>query len=508
MIKSIKAQLLLSLALSLLVLFAMASYVYVGARNLDANARSTRQANDEMRDLLAFALSAHRYVNAVGQSLGQRTLVANNERRLAAEDFEQRITLLSAPDERLAVTALSWSDLFAASSDLSRALQVADELRAEGKFVEAERVFNRARKAHFDQVMLPWFQAAIEAKRAEVEANEARAALQARELRLGGNTVAGAAAALVTLVLLTILAAVAKPVRLLLAGTEAITQGDYEHRINYRAHNELGALAARFDDMAAVIQKSREELLEQHRALGEAYEIQGQFLSVVSHELRSPLNSIIGYTELVLDDGPALDEGNKKNISNIAAGARRLLGLINDILDFSKLRAGHMTARVAKFDVSDLSRMVVDDARALVGGRPIDVSLEQRGSVGDMLSDDVKLRQVLTNLLSNAIKFTENGSVVLQVSERDGDVLRFQVTDTGIGIPKAQLGAIFEPFRQARGVGRRALGGTGLGLAIVARTSELLGGSVAVASIQGKGSTFTVDLPRVLPTIDGEHSHY
>ncbi|MET0412008.1 MAG: HAMP domain-containing sensor histidine kinase [Polyangiaceae bacterium] len=504
--KSIKAQLLLALALSLLVMLAMGSYVYLGARNIEANARSTRDANDEMRELLGFALSAHRYINAVGQSLGQRTLVANNERRLAAEDFEQRIATLSTPNDR-SVTALPWNDLRTASSSLSGALHVAAEQRAEGNFLEAERVFSRARKAHFDQEMLPWFQAAIEAKRREVEATEARAVAQARELRLGGTTVAGAAAALVTLVLLTTLGALAKPLRLLVAGTEAIAQGDYSHRIKDPGSTELGALAARFNDMAAVVQKSREELLEQHRALEEAYDLQGQFLSVVSHELRSPLNSIIGYTELVLDDAQGLDEANKKNVDNIAGGARRLLGLINDILDFSKLRAGHMTARVSKFSVSELLRVVLDDTRALVGGRPLNVSLELAPDVGEMLSDDVKVRQVLTNLTSNAIKFTESGSVVISVASAD-DVLRFKVKDTGIGIARSQLGAIFEPFRQARGTGRRAVGGTGLGLAIVARTTELLGGKVAVQSQPGTGSEFTVELPRVLPKIDGEHSHY
>lgn len=505
--KSIKAQLLLALALSLMVMLAMASYVYLGARNIEGNARSTREANDEMRELLAFALSAHRYVNAVGQSLGQRTLVANNERRQAAVEFEQRISTLSAPNER-SVTSLPWSDLWSASSSLSRALQSADEQRADGNFVEAERVFNRARKAHFDHEMLPWFQAAIEAKRGEVEATEARAAAQARELRLGGTMVAGAAAALVTLVLLTTLGALAKPLRLLVAGTEAIAQGDYNHRIKDPGSTELGALAARFNDMAAVVQKSREDLLEQHRALGEAYELQGQFLSVVSHELRSPLNSIIGYTELVLDDAPALDEANKKNVANIASGARRLLGLINDILDFSKLRAGHMRARVARFSVSDLLQVVLDDARALVGARSLNVSLELPADAGDMLSDDVKVRQVLTNLTSNAIKFTESGSVVISVASAEDDVLRFTVRDTGIGIPRSQLDAIFEPFRQARGMGRHAVGGTGLGLAIVARTTELLGGKVAVESQPGRGSEFTVELPRVLPKFDGEHSHY
>jgi signal transduction histidine kinase len=293
------------------------------------------------------------------------------------------------------------------------------------------------------------------------------------------------------------------------AGTEAIAKGDYNHRILYRGDNELGALAARFDDMVVVVQRSREELLEKHRALTEAYDLQGQFLSVVSHELRSPLNSIIGYTELVLDDATALDEANRKNIGNIASGARRLLGLINDILDFSKLRAGHMTARLAKFSVSDLLQVVIEDARALVGARSLSVSLETLDeALGDMLSDDVKVRQVLTNLMSNAIKFTEVGSVVLSVSSVSKDVLCFMVRDTGIGIPKAQLGAIFEPFRQARGAGRRAVGGTGLGLAIVARTTELLGGKVEVESQPGKGSTFKVELPRVLPEIDGEYSHY
>jgi signal transduction histidine kinase len=216
-------------------------------------------------------------------------------------------------------------------------------------------------------------------------------------------------------------------------------------------------------------------------------------LSIVSHELRSPLHSVVGYTELVLEDEPRMAARSQSNMQAIALSARRLLALINDILDFSKLRAGRMEARVARFDLVPLLRQVLDDARAFARGRSLSVELLTAPDALWLLSDEGKVRQILTNLLSNAVKFTALGSVSLSADAGEKSVALL-VSDTGVGIPFEQQQLIFEPFRQAQS-SARAVSGTGLGLAIVARLSALLGGTVSLESVAGHGSRFRVELP-------------
>jgi signal transduction histidine kinase len=502
---TIKTRLVLAFAAFVAMTLAMASVLYFGARSLDQNVARTREANAEVRDLLSFALVAHRYVDAFGQSLGQRTLVANNERRVAAKLFESRIGAIPIDRDGFAGSALPWAALRSISEDLDRELRGADVLRANGNFDEAERVFNRARKTHFDQRMLSWFDDAIQRQDTEVDAYETTALRQARMLRVSGGTLALASVFVSALCVLAMMRAFIRPVRLLVNGTHAIAHGDLGHRIAYRGRDELGVLAARFNDMAAVVEKGRGALVEKNAALEEAYRLRGEFLSIVSHELRSPLNSIIGYTELVLEDSLVLPEVACRNVGSIATGARRLLALINDILDFSKLRSGFMQAREQAFEVGDLVVLVVGDARALLLGRPIEVRLDVTEALGEMRSDETKVRQILTNLMSNAVKFTDTGSVTLAVACPTPDAVVFSVRDSGIGIPASQLQLIFEPFRQVRGSERQAVGGTGLGLAIVKRLTRLLGGDVGVHSVVGEGTDFTVTLPRQLARSDEQH---
>ncbi len=491
---SIKTRLVLALGITLLVALGMAVLLYFGARGLDENAERTRDANDEVRELLSFALVAHGYMDAFEQSLGQRTLLANNERRRAAQAFEGRIRAIPQRDQVDAGVTLPWRTLHEISSSLSSELARADALRSDGKFEEAARVFDRAKREHFDRRMLPWFEEAIELQRKQVDALEATALSQGRVLRQAANVLAAASAALVLLAAFIVLTSVLRPVRLLVHGANAIAAGDLDHRIAHKGKDELSLLATRFNAMAASVQKSNQVLVEKNAALEEAYRLQSEFLSIVSHELRSPLNSIIGYSELVLEDGDALSPTSSKNVQSIGAGAQRLLSLINDILDFSKLRAGRMEARSDRFRIAEVTELVVAEARALARGRDIEIALHHETEPGEMLSDETKVRQILTNLLSNAVKFTQKGSVKLSVERNAGDVT-FRVRDTGIGVPENQLSIIFEPFRQAQGSDRRAVGGTGLGLAIVARLSKLLGGTVSAQSAVGEGTEFTVRLP-------------
>ncbi len=384
------------------ITLAMAGVLYFGAGNIDETARETRTANDEVRDLLTFALAAHRYMSAFGTSLGQRTLIANNERRTAAQHFEQRIATI--PSEDLRVHGLDWKLLRAISKDLHRELEHADTLRAAGKFAEAEHFFNLARKSLFDEEMLPWFTRAIEMQRAQVTAAESDAQGEAGTLRKWANYLA-AISALVTLSAGIALARlVFRPVRLLTAGTDAMARGDFAHRIPHaREEDELGVLAKRFNEMASAVESGQRVLLEKNTALEDAYHLQGEFLSVVSHEQRSPLHSILGLTELIMEDGAELPAPVTRNVRNVALSARRLLALINDILDFSKLKAGRMQVHDDSFRTKELAELVVEETRALAQGRADRRALDSKIDDLVMRTDETKVRQILTNLMSNAV---------------------------------------------------------------------------------------------------------
>jgi signal transduction histidine kinase len=204
--------------------------------------------------------------------------------------------------------------------------------------------------------------------------------------------------------------------------------------------------------------------------------------------------SWMGFAELISDD-ECLAERSRTYITRINSCANKLLRLINDILDFSKLRAGRAEVHAAPLALQELLEQVVEETRALAQGTPIDVALQTEGDLGAIVSDDLKVRQILGNLMSNAVKFSDHGRVILSVGRETDNKIFLSVTDTGIGMSEEQLRIIFEPFRQVSGPDQRDRGGTGLGLAIVAKLTALLGGEISVKSKLGDGSTFTVVLP-------------
>lgn len=235
------------------------------------------------------------------------------------------------------------------------------------------------------------------------------------------------------------------------------------------------------------------------QAAEEANVAKSQFLANMSHELRTPLSAIIGYAEMLIeeaDDGAdASDLAN--DIRKIESNARHLLGLINDVLDLSKVESGKMDLYAETFDVTDVVRDVAVTAQALADrkGNQLEVAID--GDVGTMHSDVTKLRQILLNLLSNATKFTQSGTITLHVA-RAQDQLAFAVVDTGIGMTTEQLERLFQRFSQADASTTRQFGGTGLGLSLTKAFSEMLGGTVAVESVFGEGSTFTLSVPSTL----------
>ncbi|GEM_PF-1298753 len=234
-------------------------------------------------------------------------------------------------------------------------------------------------------------------------------------------------------------------------------------------------------------------------ALQEAAEAKMRFVANMSHEIRTPLNGVIGMASML--EGTALTEEQQQYLQVIHSSSELLLAIISDILDFSKIEAGHLDLEEVPFEplalVQDLAELVEQQLQAK------GLRLVRRFELTDsccLVGDMTRLRQILLNLLSNAIKFTETGTVTLRAwteagKEQGRAVLRCQVRDTGIGITKGRLGQLFNPFTQADSSTTRKFGGTGLGLAISRQLARLMGGDIAVVSLPGQGSSFTVTLP-------------
>lgn len=240
-------------------------------------------------------------------------------------------------------------------------------------------------------------------------------------------------------------------------------------------------------------EKVEAELKEAKEAAEAASRAKSEFIANISHEVRTPMNGIIGMTELVLDS--ELTREQRDHLEAVRASSDALLTIINDLLDFSKIDAGKLELLPVPFDVHALMGDVVRSLALRAHEKDLELVYEVGVDVpAGMRGDALRLRQVLVNLVSNAIKFTDAGEVVLTVSRHEGKV-RFVVEDTGIGIPKERQQAIFDAFTQVDGSTTRRFAGTGLGLAISARLVEAMGGELTVESRVGKGSTFTVSLP-------------
>jgi signal transduction histidine kinase len=241
--------------------------------------------------------------------------------------------------------------------------------------------------------------------------------------------------------------------------------------------------------------------LERQRQLEDSPRAQGVFLSAMSHELRTPLHALLGYTALLQDRVYGeLTAQQEQALERIVTASEQLLELVSDILDLARIEAGTMSVCVERIDLEKLTAEVSETIAPRAAARQLEYRVEIPPGLPRVETDPNKLKQILANLLSNAVKFTPAGSVVLRAAAPAGvDGIEISVTDTGIGIPAEELGAIFQDFRQVDQSSTREYGGTGLGLSIVRRLLELLRGSIRVTSAVGEGSTFTFRLPRRAP---------
>ena len=302
---------------------------------------------------------------------------------------------------------------------------------------------------------------------------------------------------------------IAAPIRRLSLASRAIANGKLNQAVNVQGIAELETLADSFNQMASQLKVSFETLenrVQQRTAelaiAKEKSEVANQaksaFIANMSHELRSPLNAVIGFSQVILRT-QNLPAEHYENVGIIHRSGEYLLTLINNVLDFSKIEAGKTTLNLKDFNfrqlLGDLEEMLHLHASSagLVLIFDLDDNLPQF-----LHADQVKLRQILVNLLGNAIKFTASGEVVLAVNsfpQPDSEIvtLKFSISDTGIGIAPEELDSLFEAFSQTSS-GRDAQEGTGLGLVISRQFVQLMGGDITVTSAVGKGSSFTFSI--------------
>jgi len=282
------------------------------------------------------------------------------------------------------------------------------------------------------------------------------------------------------------------PLKSLIRFTRQVAAGDLTREAPVERLDEIGDLAMAFNDMVEAL-RSREQLVLRVKEAETANRLKGEFLANMSHEVRTPLNGIIGMTDLVL--GTELTTEQRDYLVTARASAELLLGIVNDILDFSRIDAGKLELDCSEFRLRERLKEVMKLLALRADQKGLELLWEVRADVPErLLGDAARLCQVLVNLLDNAIKFTDAGEVRLcaELESTSGSyaVLHFTVQDTGMGIPKDKLEMIFDPFRQVDGSSTRRHGGTGLGLSICARLAERMGGRVWAESKPGRGSRF------------------
>ncbi|MET9256338.1 ATP-binding protein [Streptomyces sp. NPDC003717] len=295
--------------------------------------------------------------------------------------------------------------------------------------------------------------------------------------------------------------------QLLAALEESQHQQEELQRLNAELEETNSGVLALYSELAGELEETNSgvvalyaELEDKTRQLQQAHEYRTRFWANVSHELRSPVNSVIALTRLLLDPGAEpLSAEQHQQVALVQASGSTLLALVDELLDVAKAESGRLEPHPADTDL----RTLLHQLRGTLQGMAqpgVDLRIPDRAQRGPLVTDEVMLTRILRNVLSNALKFTAAGSVTLDVTEQDtadgaGQRFRFEVRDTGVGIPAADLDRVFEEFYQVRGAHQRGRSGTGLGLPYARRLTEALGGRLALDSEPGRGTRVVVEIP-------------
>jgi signal transduction histidine kinase/CheY-like chemotaxis protein len=251
-------------------------------------------------------------------------------------------------------------------------------------------------------------------------------------------------------------------------------------------------LEAKVAERTAALQATNTELLKSSKAKSE-------FLARVSHDLRQPLNAVVGFTDLILlQDGEPLSSSQRRYLGHVVTAAQQIVRLTSDLLDLSRLEAGRLEIRPEPCDVALLLQEMLAHFRTQPQAGRVSLTLEIASPLGKLMVDQARLQQILYNLVSNAFKFTPDGGLITVTARQIGPMIELSVRDTGVGVPLDDQRRIFEAYEQAGTTDIRQ-NGVGLGLAIAKRLVELHGGHISVESAPSQGSTFVVRLPGAAP---------
>ncbi len=276
-----------------------------------------------------------------------------------------------------------------------------------------------------------------------------------------------------------------------------LSQGDFAARLEHSGRDELGILSAKLNDTGAKLENMVRELDREHAELEKLERIRKDFVINVSHELRTPLASIQGYTETLLDGAIDDPNHNVKFLGIIRQNAERLARLTADLLTLSRIELGRQKFQFGSYYVNRLIEENTDSMRPMAEKKNVEIRIKAADPKEEVFCDSEAVHQMLGNLLDNALKYTPEGGHITVGAEPDagGDMVRFFVRDTGIGIPSGELPRLFERFYRVDKARSRELGGTGLGLAIVKHLAKSQGGEVGVVSEVNQGSMFWFTLP-------------